>query len=155
VVAQAVAIRLCEERDLEFFDRFGSSLHLEFCRAEFARTPERLTILVAVDAEDHPVGKLHVDFEVREHEGAAVVVAAAVTPELQRRGIGTALMAEAETRACRRGRLAMVVGVEDANPGARRLYERLGYVPFATDNFVYEGSPRPNPGTWLRKELEC
>jgi ribosomal protein S18 acetylase RimI-like enzyme len=39
-------------------------------------------------------------------------------------------LGEAETRIRRRGRRYAVLGVEDSNPRARALYERLGYVPF-------------------------
>lgn len=57
-----------------------------------------------------------------------------IDPAFQRRGIGTALMAEAERRLS--GDLTLLVFTR--NPGARRLYERLGFqvegtriVPFA------------------------
>ena len=73
----------------------------------------------------------------------------------QSRGIGTALMSAAEEHVCARGLNAIVLGVEDANPHARRLYERLGYVEFARDEFKYVGAPVPNPGSWLLKELSC
>ena len=114
-----------------------------------------MTILVAVDEDDVPTGKLHLDFETRRRQGDAVLVAAAVRPELQGRGIGTALMAAAEELTCTRGLRAVVLGVEDSNPRARRLYERLGYEAVAKGNFRYLGAPVPNPGVWMRKELDC
>jgi ribosomal protein S18 acetylase RimI-like enzyme len=153
VVAQRIRVRLCEERDLEHFGPFGSPQHLVYCRDEFARGREALAILVAVDSDDEPVGKVHLDFEARSKEGAAVLVAAAVTPSFRGRGIGTELMREAEAYVGGRGIRAIELGVEDSNPGARRPYERLGYEVFATDNFVYLGAPIPNPGVWMRKEL--
>jgi RimJ/RimL family protein N-acetyltransferase len=54
-----------------------------------------------------------------------------------------------------RGFRAIVLGVEDSNPQARRLYDRLGYEAFAADDFKYLGAPVPNPGVWMRKELAC
>ena len=47
-------------------------------------------------------------------------------PEFRGTGIGTALMAFAEERIFRDHRNAFIC-VSDFNPGARRLYERLGY----------------------------
>ena len=155
MVAQAVRIRLCSEGDLEHFEELGSRHHLQYCRAEFSRGAEALTILVAVDSDDRPIGKVHLDFEAKARERAAVLIAASVRPSLQGHGIGTELMREAETFTCSRGFTAIVLGVEDANPRARRLYERLGYEAFATDNFVYLGAPVPNPGVWMRKALRC
>jgi ribosomal protein S18 acetylase RimI-like enzyme len=155
VVAQAVAIRLCSKLDLEHFDELGSPHHAQYCRAEFSRGTAALAILVAVDSDDRPIGKVHLDFEAKAREGAAVLIAASVKPSFQGRGIGTELMREAEAFTCGRGFTAIVLGVEDANPRARHLYERLGYEAFATDNFVYLGAPVPNPGVWMRKELEC
>ena len=155
MVAQSVAIRTCEERDLERFDAFGAPVHVDYCREQFGRGPEAVTILVAVDDADVPIGKLHLDFVTRAARREAVLVAAAVRLELQSRGIGTALMGAAEELVCSRGFVAIVLGVEDFNPRARRLYERLGYQPFASDDFKYVGAPVPNPGVWMRKELEC
>jgi len=114
-----------------------------------------LTILVSVNESDEPTGKAHLDFEERARDREAVLIAALVAPELRGRGIGTELMHESESVVCARGYRAIVLGVEDSNPSAKRLYERLGYEEFATDNFEYVGAPSPNPGVWMRKELEC
>jgi ribosomal protein S18 acetylase RimI-like enzyme len=155
VVTRATAIRACEERDLEHFRTLGSAQHVEYCRQQYARGENALTILVAVDETDVPVGKLHLDFQTRAKQRDAVLIAAAVRPELQSRGIGTALMAAAEELTCGRGFDAIVLGVEDWNPRARRLYERLGYTAIARDDFKYVGAPEPNPGVWMRKGLTC
>lgn len=155
MVTETVAVRPCEERDLEHFRALGSAHHIEYCREEFGRGPEALTILVAVDENDAAVGKLHLDFETRAADREAVLIAAGVRPELRGRGIGTTLMHAAEELACSRRLRAIVLGVEDSNHHARRLYERLGYGAFATDDFKYLGAPVPNPGVWMRKELEC
>jgi ribosomal protein S18 acetylase RimI-like enzyme len=155
VVAQAVAIRPCQERDLEHFELFGTPQHIDYCREQYGRGSDALTILVAVDENDLPVGKLHLDFESHASGRTALLIAAAVAPELRSRGIGTALMAAAEELVCSRGFDGIVLGVEESNPRARRLYERLGYEAFAHDDFKYVGAPVPNPGVWMRKELAC
>lgn len=151
----AVRIRPCEARDLDHFERLGSAHHAEYCREQFARGPRAVTILVATDDDDVPVGKVHLDFEERADDEAAVLVAAGVAAGLRSRGIGTQLMLRAEELALERGLRAIVLGVEDFNPRARRLYERLGYVAFAVHDFRYAGAPVPNPGVWMRKELSC
>jgi ribosomal protein S18 acetylase RimI-like enzyme len=154
VVAQLIRIRHCEKRDLDRFDVFGTPQHVGYCREEFERGEDAVTILVA-DEGGVPVGKVHLDFLTRGPDREAVLIAAVVVPELRSRGIGAALMAAAEELACSRGYGAIVLGVEDSNPGARRLYERLGYDAFATDDFKYLGARVPNPGVWMRKKLEC
>ena len=154
MVTQAIRIRHCTEGDLDRFDAFGTPHHVDYCRQEFKRGEDEAAILVADDG-GALVGKLHLDFVTRRSDQEAVLIAAAVVPELRSRGVGTALMAAAEELVCSRGYGAIVLGVEDSNPGARRLYERLGYAAFATDDFKYLGAPVPNPGVWMRKELEC
>ena len=155
MVARALAIRPCEKGDLEHFGAFGSQQHVEYCCEQWNRGSEALTILVAADEQNLPLGKLHLDFETHAHERTAALIAAAVTPAAQGHGIGTALMHAAEELVCSRGFAAIVLGVEDSNPRARRLYERLGYQPVARGEFDYVGAPVPNPGVWMRKELEC
>jgi ribosomal protein S18 acetylase RimI-like enzyme len=147
-----VAIRRCEERDLDDFDRFGSPMHVQYCRNEFARGDE-LEILVAVDDEDRPIGKLHLDYAAYASERVALLLAAGVAPSLQRRGIGTQLMHAAEDAARERGLHTIELGVEDHNPDARRLYNRLGYRVTGTSEFAYSGAPVPNPGVLMRKRI--
>jgi ribosomal protein S18 acetylase RimI-like enzyme len=145
-----VTIRPCEERDLEHFAAFGSEAHVRFCREQFAHTDE-IVILVAVRDDDVPVGKAHVRLEPGQE--TATIEAAAVVPALRRGGIGTTLMRAAEELAEERGFGVVQLGVEDWNPAARRLYERLGYRSFARMDFVYEGAPVPNPGVMMRKRI--
>jgi len=49
-----------------------------------------------------------------------------VTPRFQRRGIGTMIIRSVLTRAAQR-EVVVALSVVPANPGARRLYERLGF----------------------------
>jgi ribosomal protein S18 acetylase RimI-like enzyme len=152
VVTAAAAIRACEERDLDRFDTLGSPQHVQYCRRDFARG-ELVAILVAVDDDDIPVGKVHLDFETKASEDVAVLGAAAVAPSLQGRGIGTRLMAAAEELARERGVGTIELGAEDHNPRARMLYERLGYEVVGLRDFVYLGAPVPNPGVVMRKAI--
>jgi len=150
VTAEQVRIRQCEARDLDHFGAFGSELHVQYCRDEFAQV-DRVVILVAVSDEDVPVGKLHLHLD--HAEGTAWLEAACVARPLRNRGIGTSLIRAAETFVAERGIDTMELGVEDSNPRARGLYERLGYRSVARNDFQYVGAPVPNPGVTLRKEL--
>ena len=51
-----------------------------------------------------------------------------VEPALHGRGIGTALLATAIVEMRRRGHAQLRLKVDARNPGARRLYQRLGFV---------------------------
>ena len=59
----------------------------------------------------------------------AEVAEFSVLPTHRGRGIGTALLAEAERRARAAGATSLRVRVDARNPEARRLYERAGFAP--------------------------
>jgi ribosomal protein S18 acetylase RimI-like enzyme len=148
VTAEQVRIRPCEARDLDRFDVFGTG-HVQYCRDEFAQSS--IVLLVAVSEDDVPVGKIHVHLE--HTEGAVWLEAAAVVRPVRGQGIGTSLVRAAESLAAERGYTTVELGVEDSNPDARRLYERLGYRSVARNDFRYTGAPVPNPGVTMRKAL--
>ena len=84
----------------------------------------------------------------------------AVHGALQSCGIGTLLIEAAEQRIRARGLHRAELGVEECNPRARALYERLGYVaygrkPEAWDEQAEDGSVRryETVCTLMRKEL--
>ena len=52
----------------------------------------------------------------------------AVRPDAWHRGVGDALLAAINAHARRTGARALVLSVRDINPGARRMYERRGFV---------------------------
>lgn len=79
----------------------------------------RSTLLVALRGNT-PIGVAQL-----VHREIPEVRNVGVTEEHRGRGVGTALMGEAERRAQPAGRLRLGVGVD--NPRAHRLYERLGY----------------------------
>ena len=60
-----------------------------------------------------------------------------VRADARGRGIGTGLFAELETYARRSGRRRIRLDVVDTNPGARRLYERLGFAETKTERTPY------------------
>ncbi|MFI7241701.1 GNAT family N-acetyltransferase [Streptomyces qinglanensis] len=137
----------------------GSDHHL----ADVARQLDRARIgevdyLAVCPATDIPVAKGGVDYQVKE--GVGTLWQLAVHPALESCGIGTFLVEAAELRIRNRGLRQAELGVEESNPRARALYERLGYVaydrqPDSWDVQVADGSLRryETMCTLMRKEL--
>ena len=104
-----------------------------FHEARFRRQEAGESLYVVAWDGDTPVGHVHLLWEseydaVRSWFGRQPEINALnVAPALQGRGIGTALVADAERRAAERGAESIGLAVEVANVDARRLYERLGY----------------------------
>lgn len=84
-----------------------------------------------IELDDAPVGRLYV------HEGPcdSRIVDLALVPESRGKGIGTQLLAALAHDADRRRR-TLSIHVESFNLGARRLYERIGFV-LSEDKGVY------------------
>ena len=70
-----------------------------------------------------------------------------VVERLRGRGIGTAVMAAAESMALDRGLRRMTIGVGVENEGARRLYRRLGYADAGLEPIEDRGRFRRWDGT--------
>ena len=92
--------------------------------------------------------------------GAGTLWQLAVDAALQSCGIGTILIHAAEQRIRARGLHRAELGVEECNPRARALYERLGYIaygrePASWDEESPDGTIRPYETvcTLMRKEL--
>lgn len=77
-----------------------------------------------------------------------------VAPAVQRRGIGTALIAAVEDESRRRGMCGVWLDVGVENSEARRLYERLGYVADGALVTVRYSVPNED-GTWRDIEEAC
>lgn len=71
--------------------------------------------------------------------GTWYVNAVAAFPEARGLGLGSELMRWAERRAAELGLRGVSLIVSDANHGARRLYERLGYAKTASRPMVRDG----------------
>src|SRR4029453_11916210 len=92
-------------------------------------------VLLGAWRDGWPVGDVFLSLgpadepEVRRHlPGVPTLVHLEVLGPLQRRGIGPALGRAGEAAARRLGHDRIALGVGLDNPGARRLYERLGYI---------------------------
>jgi GNAT superfamily N-acetyltransferase len=86
--------------------------------------------------------------------GAAEMNALEARPRGQ--GIGTALILASEQEALRRGTPVLGLAVEVGNHGARRLYERLGYVPWEHAMVTDRWTERDDVGRPVREHAdEC
>jgi ribosomal protein S18 acetylase RimI-like enzyme len=83
-----------------------------------------------------PVAKVGIDFA--RYRGSGYLWQFATHPELQGLGIGSFLLAAAEARIITRGLRLARINVEDENPRARQLYERLGYAIMGRDTETWE-----------------
>jgi GNAT superfamily N-acetyltransferase len=100
-------------------------------------------VLLVAWLDGGPVGDVFVNLgpadepEVRRHlPGVPTLVHLEVLGPRQRRGIGTALVRAGEDTARRLGHDRIALGVGLDNPGARRLYERLGYIDWGRGHIV-------------------
>ncbi|MFE6040655.1 GNAT family N-acetyltransferase [Streptomyces sp. NPDC056452] len=158
-VVVKVSVRDLVRADLASCGWAGSAHHL----AGVAEQLERVRLgeadyLAVCTATGVPVAKGGIDYRVTE--GAGTLWQLAVHPAVQSCGIGTLLVGAAEQRIRNRGLRHAELGVEESNPRARALYERLGYVAFgrrpdAWDEQAPDGSLRryETMCTLMRKDL--
>ncbi|MFF1735947.1 GNAT family N-acetyltransferase [Streptomyces sp. NPDC058247] len=122
-----VSVRDLLPRDLPTCTWSGSSTHLRSVERELARAAVgEVDYLAVCTPMDLPVAIGGIDFQISE--GAGTLWQLAVFPALQSRGLGTLLVRTAEQRIRDRGLHRAELSVEENNPRARALYERLGYV---------------------------
>jgi GNAT superfamily N-acetyltransferase len=128
VMPLRIDFRLCREDDLPSLEWFGLFwAHREIIRQAFDRQRRGEVLMLLAVTNGYPVGQAWMDLARLRSQNGALLWAVRVFPFLQGRSLGAALIARAERLLAAR-RLAFVeIGVEKDNPGARRLYERLGY----------------------------
>jgi ribosomal protein S18 acetylase RimI-like enzyme len=158
-VAVPLTIRDLTAEDLPECAWSGSRSHLVSVAEalERARLGE-VDYLAACPPSGLPVAIGGVDYA--RAPGAGTLWQLAVYGALQSCGIGTILINAAEQRIRARGLHRAELGVEEGNPRARALYERLGYVaygrePDAWDEEAPDGSVSryETMCTLMRKEL--
>jgi len=98
-------------------------------------------------AGEEMVGQIFVQMESSEARFAngltrGYLYALRVRPAWQRKGIGTQLIAAGEAELRGRGFNTAIISAGKENPGALRLYQRLGYRVFADD-----------PGVWYYTDV--
>ncbi|MCX5141299.1 MULTISPECIES: N-acetyltransferase [unclassified Streptomyces] len=110
----------------------GTPLHLAHVAHELERAAAgEVDYLAVCTPADLPVAIGGVDYRVAA--GAGTLWQLGVLPALQSCGLGTVLIRAAEDRIRSRGLRRAELGVEESNPRARALYERLGYEAYGSE----------------------
>ncbi len=134
-----VTFRLAERDDLPKLEWHGEYTHFRrvFQRAfEDQRAGRRLMLLA--DVNRYPIGQVFIQLESFDDFGRSVgkrgyLYSLRVMDAFQREGIGTSLIREAERILSERDYDSVSIAAARDNPGARRLYERLGYTVYTED----------------------
>jgi ribosomal protein S18 acetylase RimI-like enzyme len=124
--ARQLAVSDLCDGDLPGLAWSGNPAHLRSVVAAVNRAAQGLEdYLVVREPGGQPVAKMRADYTSEAETG--VFSQLAVMGPLQGLGIATMLIGVGEQRVRARGLAFASLGVEDNNPRARRLYERLGY----------------------------
>jgi ribosomal protein S18 acetylase RimI-like enzyme len=136
-LAISVAVRLCEESDLEQLEWFGAFRdHRHAIELAYQRQLKGENWMLVADVRGFPVGQLWIDLTAKPQ--VATLWAFRVMPPFKGLGIGGMLLACAEQLAQRSEIPCLDVGVETWNVGALRLYERSGFQQIGTEETGYE-----------------
>ena len=121
-------IRQCARQDLPQLEWFGLyTEHRQLIQEAFRRQQAGEVIMLVADLDGFPVGQAWLDLSARSADSVGVIWALRVIPLLRNHGIGTHLIITAERLLSERGYRWSELTVDQDEPRARRLYERLGY----------------------------
>lgn len=134
-----VVFRFAERDDLPKLEWHGEYTHFRrvFQRAfEDQRAGRRLMLLA--DVNGYPIGQVFIQLESFDDFGRnsgdrGYLYSLRVMDAFQKKGIGTALLREAEYILRERDYDSVSIAAAKDNPGARRLYERLGFRVYTED----------------------
>jgi ribosomal protein S18 acetylase RimI-like enzyme len=124
----SVEIRPLRKGDLDDLEWDSQqTIRDDYIREISAERGDEVVFLLAL-ANGRPVGRLGIDYGHKGSEGIVHLWAFSVLPALQRLGIGTAMIREAEAliASAPRGATRVEVGVDEWNEEAAKLYRRLG-----------------------------
>jgi ribosomal protein S18 acetylase RimI-like enzyme len=128
-VSLPLEIRPLRDGDLDGLEWDSEqAIQADYIRKTVAERADQVVFILAL-ANGKPVGRLGLDFGRKATEGIVHLWAFSVLPSIQRLGIGTAMVREAESLIAEapRGAIAIEVGVDEWNHDAANLYRRLGY----------------------------
>lgn len=148
-LALDVVFRLATEEDLPRLEWYGQYLHFRnVFRSTFEEQKHGRRLMLLADLNGFPIGQIFIllgggrprllqsRFERRSRNlgGRGYLYALRVMEHLQGLGIGTQLIRRAEKLLIEHDNTSVSISVAKTNPGARRLYERLGYRIYAEDD---------------------
>ena len=123
-----ITIRPCQRSDLQDLEWFGMFSQMrEVSLSAFSRYEWGEIMMFVAETNQFPVGQVWVDLVKLRADSIGVIWALRVMPPLHNFGIGSRLIATAESLLRNQGYEIAELGVEKTNPHAKRLYERLGY----------------------------
>lgn len=123
-----VKIRRCRETDLRKLEWFGSLTPFRgIIQTAFERQEAGEVVMLVAEVDTFPIGQLWVDLTKRQKDSIGVLWAFRVLTPFQGNRIGSRLLTAAEKVLQEKGYAVSEIGVEKDNPGAKRLYERMGY----------------------------
>lgn len=132
-LAADVVVRPALERDLTELEWFGLfRTHRRMLHDTYKAAKRGEQIMLVADLNGFPIGQVWIDLVVKPDAETGAIWALRVIPCLQRLGVGTLLIAAAEDAIRSHGFHTAEIGADMDNPGARRLYERLGYAVVST-----------------------
>jgi uridine kinase/predicted N-acetyltransferase YhbS len=134
-IRDEISVRPCRQEDLRRLDRDTGSQSVGVWAAHFSRQGEGSVVFLVAWLGDRPIGTGLLDWRGSRatHASAAYPGVPAISnlhvhPPFQGHGAGSAVIATAERIAAAHGHAQIVIGVGLDNPGAARLYARLGYL---------------------------
>ncbi len=131
------------EADLPKLEWGGQYTHFrEIFRRTFQEQQHRRRLMLVAAVSDYPIGQVFIQFSSGDLSFAdghdrAYLYSLRVMEPFQRNGLGTRLVQAAEDLLRERGFHWTTIAAARDNPGAQRLYQRLGYKIFTED-----------PGRW-------
>jgi ribosomal protein S18 acetylase RimI-like enzyme len=135
-----VVLRLADRADLPKLEWGGEYTHF---RRVFQRTYEEQLagqrLMIVADVNNYPIGQVFVQLDSHDDiifgaRKRGYLYSLRVMAAFQHKGIGTALIREAESMLHERGYWTVSIAAAKDNIGARRLYERLGFRVFTEDD---------------------
>ena len=151
-VTLPLTIRDLMPDDLPSCSWSGSTAHLASVARALARAGRgEVDYLAVCPPSDVPVGLCAIDYA--KTRGCGTLWQLEVEGALQSCGIGTLLIRAAEQRIGARGLHRAELAVEEDNPRARALYERLGYIAYGKEAASWD-QESPD-GTISRYETVC
>ena len=142
-------IRTATEADLPKLEWGGQFRHFrDLFRRTFEEQRAGRRLMLIADVAGYPVGQVFIQLSSTDRSFAdgrnrGYLYSLRVMEPFQRHRVGTRLLTAAEALLRQRGYSWAVIAAAKDNPGARRLYERLGYRAFKED-----------PGEWQYTDPE-